>query len=103
MKNSLSDKSMMLVTYVPIGGMLGGCISVRDGGRPFYIMVSSLTVSGLKNMIRLPLSTHRNVSNSSLSSDRMEKLTSLKLPWHAKCTGTANGCGYLKLSIPASL
>ncbi len=37
MKNSLSNKAMMLMTSVLIGGMLGGCISARDGGGPLYI------------------------------------------------------------------
>ncbi len=103
MKNSLSDKAMMLVRSVLIGGMLGGCISSKNGGRPLYITVSALTTSGFNSVISLSLSIHGNGSNSSLSTNRVGKWKSLKLPWQAKCAGTPKGCGDLKPSIPASL
>ncbi len=73
MKNSLSNKVMMLVTSVLIGGMLGGCISVKDGGGPLLITASALPASGFKSVIRLPSSIHGNGSNLSLSSDRVGK------------------------------
>jgi hypothetical protein len=63
MKSSLSNEGMMLVTSVLIGGMLKGCISPRDGGRPLYITVSALTASGFKSVIRLSLSICGNGSN----------------------------------------
>jgi hypothetical protein len=95
MKNSLSNKAMMLVTSVLIGGMLGGCISVGDRGGALYITVSALMASGFKSVIHLSLSIHGNGSNLSLSSNRVGKWKSLKLPWQ--------DCRDLKLSIPASL
>ncbi len=103
MKNSLSDKAMMLVISVHIGGVLGGCISAGDGGGPLYITVTASMASGFMSVSLLSSSTHGNRSNLSLSSNKVGKWKSLKSPWQEKCVGTTKGCGDLKPSIPASL
>jgi hypothetical protein len=47
MKTSLSNKAMMLVTSVLLGGMLGGCTSAGDGGGPLYITDNSICLDGI--------------------------------------------------------
>ncbi len=76
-KNNLSDESMMLVTSVLIGGMLGDGNGVGDDGGPLYMMTSSSTASGLRYVNRSLSLSHGKGLNSLFSLDSGGKWKSL--------------------------